>query len=218
MAEQSSAARIRVLIADDHAVVREGLRSFLGMLSDIEIVGEATNGEEALAEVRRVQPDVVLMDLVMPEVDGVEATRRITTDHPQVKVIVLTSFVDDEKISRAIRAGAASYLLKDVEPAGLIEAVRAAFRGEARLAPEVTQHLVSRYTGRTDPGKDLTARELEVLGWLGQGLSNKEIGETLFISQKTVKTHVSNILVKLDCTDRTQAALYAVRNGLDRTR
>jgi DNA-binding NarL/FixJ family response regulator len=214
MSEQTVESPIRVVIADDHAVVREGLRTFLGMHPDIEIVGEVTNGVEAIAEVSRLHPDVVLMDLVMPQVDGVEATRRIMAEHPDVKVIVVTSFADDDKIYPAIRAGAVSYLLKDAHPTAIVEAVRAAIRGESRLAPEVTQRLVNAQADGGDPTGDLTARELEVLACLGKGLSNRDIGEKLFISQKTVKTHVSNILDKLDCTDRTQAALFAARHGL----
>ena len=214
MDEQSVTTPIRVLIADDHAVVREGLRTFLGMHPDIEIAGEVANGADALAEVSRIRPDVVLMDLVMPQLDGVEATRRIKAEYPDVKVIVVTSFADDDKIYPAIRAGAVSYLLKDAHPTTIVEAVRAAIRGESRLAAEVTQRLVHAQTDGGDPAGDLTSRELEVLGCLGKGLSNRDIGEALFISQKTVKTHVSNILDKLDCTDRTQAAVFAVRHGL----
>ncbi len=208
--------KIRVMIVDDHAIVREGLRNFLGLLPDLELVGEAGNGVEALAEVARSRPEVVLMDLVMPEMDGVEATRRLAAEHPKVKVIVLTSFSDDDKLYPAIKAGAVAYLLKDVGARELAEAIRAAARGEVRLAPEVTRRLMSGIAGGTEaaPESELTDREREVLACLGRGLSNKEIGAELFISEKTVKTHVSNLLDKLGLADRTQAALYAVKHGL----
>lgn len=208
--------KIRVLIVDDHAIVREGLRNFLGLLPDLELVGEAANGAEALAAVARSRPEVVLMDLVMPEMDGVEATRRLASEHPKVKVIVLTSFSDDDKLYPAIKAGAVAYLLKDVGARELAEAIRAAARGEVRLAPEVTKRLMSGIAGGAEaaPESELTEREREVLACLGRGLSNKEIGTELFISEKTVKTHVSNLLDKLGLADRTQAALYAVKHGL----
>jgi NarL family two-component system response regulator LiaR len=208
--------KIRVLIVDDHAIVREGLRNFLGLLPDLELVGEAANGVEALQAVARSRPEVVLMDLVMPEMDGVEATRRLAAEHPKVKVIVLTSFSDDDKLYPAIKAGAVAYLLKDVGARELAEAIRAAARGEVRLAPEVTRRLMSGIAGGTEaaPESELTEREREVLACLGRGLSNKEIGAELFISEKTVKTHVSNLLDKLGLADRTQAALYAVKHGL----
>jgi NarL family two-component system response regulator LiaR len=208
--------KIRVLIVDDHAIVREGLRNFLGLLPDLELVGEAANGAEALAAVASSRPEVVLMDLVMPEMDGVEATRRLAAEHPKVKVIVLTSFSDDDKLYPAIKAGAVAYLLKDVGARELAEAIRAAARGEVRLAPEVTKRLMSGIAGGSEaaPESELTDREREVLACLGRGLSNKEIGTELFISEKTVKTHVSNLLDKLGLADRTQAALYAVKHGL----
>jgi two-component system, NarL family, response regulator LiaR len=212
----AKAERIRVLIVDDHAVVRQGLRTFLGLLKDIEITGEAGSGAEALKAAGRVKPDVVLMDLVMPEMDGVEATRRIMAEHPGVRVIVLTSFAEEEKIFPAIRAGAAAYLLKDVKPQELAETIRAVSRGESRLHPDVTRKLMSGIAaGPAAEGPDeLSPRELEVLRCLARGLANKEIAAELFIAEKTVKTHVSAILSKLALADRTQAALYAVKHGL----
>ena len=207
---------VRVLIVDDHAVVREGLRTFLGMLPGIELVGEAAGGEEALALAARTRPQVVLMDLVMPKMDGIEATRRFRQEHPEAKVIVLTSFADDNKLFPALRAGAVAYLLKDVGPQELADTIRAAARGEVRLGPEVAQRLVTGLAGGAErqPEQDLTDRELEVLRCLAKGQSNKEIGSELFISEKTVKSHVGSILDKLDMADRTQAALYAVKRGL----
>ena len=205
---------IRVLIVDDHAIVREGLRTFLGMLPDIELVGEASGGEEALAAVARSRPAVVLMDLVMPGMDGIEATRRLHESHPEVRVIALTSFTDDAKVYPVIKAGAVAYLLKDVGAQDLAEAIRAAARGEVRLHPEVTRRLMSGIAGGEPSPSDLTGREQEVLACLGRGLANKEIAAELFIAEKTVKTHVSNILDKLGLADRTQAALYAARHGL----
>jgi NarL family two-component system response regulator LiaR len=204
------------MIVDDHAIVREGLRTFLDMLPDIELVGEASNGEEALAVAAEVEPNVVLMDLVMPGMDGIEAIRRLHDSSPQIKVIALTSFTDDDKLYPAIKAGAAAYLLKDVGPQQLAEAIRAASRGEMHLHPEVTRRLMSGIAGGQEQASSeaLTAREQEVLRCLGRGMSNKEIGAELFISEKTAKTHVSNILAKLGLQDRTQAALYAVKHGL----
>jgi len=214
----SKSPRIKVLIVDDHAVVREGLRTFLGMLPDIELVGEAASSREALEAAAKKKPDVVLMDLVMPEMDGIEATRQIRAAHPEVRVIVLTSFAEEAKIFPAIRAGATGYLLKDVKPAELADTIRAVARGESRLHPDVTRKVLSGIAGG-DPGKavveELTDREIEVLRCLARGRSNKEIAAELFIAEKTVKTHISNILAKLGFADRTQAAVYAVKHGYE---
>jgi two-component system, NarL family, response regulator LiaR len=205
---------ISVLIADDHPFVRHGLRTYLETLEDMEVVDEAADGAQAVELAVRHLPDVVLMDLVMPELDGIEATRRIKAASPATKVIALTSFDDDEKVFPAIKAGAAGYLLKDVAPAELAEAVRKASRGEALLAPSVAAKLMQEVSGeRTAPG-GLTDRELDVLRLIARGLPNKQIARELVVSEKTVKTHVSNILAKLHLADRTQAALYAVREGL----
>jgi two-component system, NarL family, response regulator LiaR len=208
------AGPIRVLIADDHPFVRHGLRTYLETLDDMEVVGEASEGTEAVELAGRARPDVVLMDLVMPELDGVEATRRIRVASPATKVIVLTSFDDDERVFPAIKAGAAGYLLKDVRPSELADAVRKASRGEALLAPSVAARLMQEVSGERPASAGLTGRELEVLRLIARGLSNKLIARELVVSEKTVKTHVSNILAKLHLADRTQAALYAVREGL----
>jgi NarL family two-component system response regulator LiaR len=208
---------IRVLIADDHAVVRQGLRAFLELQDEIEVVGEAEDGEDAVAAVERLRPDVVLIDLVMPRLDGIEAIRRIRERRPGSRVIVLTSFVDDDKLFPAVRAGAAGYLLKDVQPAELVEAIRTVERGDALLHPAVTAKVMEEIaSGHGDSGAAdaLTPREREVLGLIAHGMANKLIARELGVSERTVKTHVSNILTKLGVSDRTQAALYAVREGL----
>jgi len=207
---------ISVLIADDHPFVRHGLRSYLDTLDDVEVVGEAPDGFEAVALASQLLPDVVLMDLVMPELDGVAATRAIREASPTTKVIVLTSFADDEMVFPAIKAGATGYLLKDVRPSELAEAVRKASRGEALLAPPVAARLMQEVAGERPAATGLTDRELEVLRLIARGMSNKQIAHQLVVSEKTVKTHVSNILAKLHLADRTQAALYAVREGLAR--
>ncbi len=207
---------IRVLIADDHPVVRRGLRTFLELQDDIDVVGEASDGEEAVERVRDLLPDVALVDLVMPQLDGIEAIRRIRALSPSTKVIVLTSFVDDDKVFPAVKAGAAGYLLKDVEPDALLEAIRKVYRGEALIHPAIAAKLMAELSdqGQRPSDQGLTERELDVLRLLARGISNKEIASELFISEKTVKTHVSNILAKLHLADRTQAALYAVRQKL----
>jgi two-component system, NarL family, response regulator LiaR len=207
---------IRVLIADDHAVVRQGLRTFLELQDDIEVVGDVDDGEAALAAAAEHEPDVVLMDLVMPGVDGVEAIRRLRERQPHARVLVLTSFLDDGKLFPAVRAGAAGYLLKDVEPAELVRAIRAASEGEALLHPAVAARLMEEFSvsGRPAAEDSLTTRERQVLELITRGLPNKLIARELEIAEKTVKTHVSSILGKLGLTDRTQAALYAVRSGL----
>jgi NarL family two-component system response regulator LiaR len=210
-------AKIRVLIVDDHGVVRQGLQTYLELLDDIEVIGEAENGLEAVAQVRQHQPDVVLMDLLMPEMDGSEATRQARAISPSTKVIVLTSFADDERVFPAIKAGATGYLLKDVAPGDLANAIRAVHAGETHLHPDITKKLVDQFASpRSAPEgpADLTPRELEVLRLIAQGMRNREIAQALTISEKTVKTHVSSILSKLQVADRTQAAIYAHRHGI----
>ena len=205
---------IRVLVADDHAVVRQGLRTFLELQEDIEVVADVADGRAALAAVSQYAPDVVLMDLVLPEVDGVEAIRRIASERPRTRVIALTSFLDDDKVFPAVRAGAAGYLLKDVEPPELVRAIRTVHRGEVLLHPAVAARLMGEYAaggGGRERLDSLTPREREVLRLIARGLSNKRIALELGIAEKTVKTHVSSILAKLGLTDRTQVALHAVR-------
>ncbi len=209
-----------VLIVDDHKIVRQGVRAFMDTQPDIIVVGEAESGEEAVRLATEHAPDVVLMDLVMPEMDGVEATRQVKQTSPRTQVIVLTSYHQDEHIFPAIRAGALSYLLKDVGPAELADAVRKAARGEAVLHPQVAARVVQELHGvRQDtpnPFTELSDRELDVLRLIADGLSNAQIAERLIISEKTVKSHVSNILNKLHLADRTQAAVYAWREGVVR--
>jgi two-component system, NarL family, response regulator LiaR len=207
---------IRVLVADDHAVLREGLRSFLDLQEGIEIVGDAADGAEAVELAERLRPDVVLMDLVMPNLDGVEAMRVLNERVPGTRVIILTSYIDDDRLLPAIRAGAAGYLLKNAEPQELARAIRTAAAGEALIDPSVAARLVERLSQdeSRDDYETLTAREREVLELIARGLPNKLIARDLGIAEKTVKTHVSSILGKLGLTDRTQAALYAVRAGL----
>jgi two-component system, NarL family, response regulator LiaR len=207
---------IRVLIADDHAVVRQGLRTFLELQDDIEVVADVADGAAAVAAVDEHAPDVVLMDLVMPGGGGVEAIRALRTARPEARVLVLTSFLDDDKVFPAVRAGAAGYLLKDVEPAELVRAIRTVDDGEALLHPAVAARLMEEFSETERPAAEeaLTAREREVLELIARGLPNKLIARDLQIAEKTVKTHVSSILSKLGLTDRTQAALYAVRAGL----
>jgi NarL family two-component system response regulator LiaR len=208
---------ISVLLVDDHRVVRQGLRDFLELQDGIEVIGEAASGEEGVKAAQELLPDVVLMDLVMPGIDGVETTRRVKTVSPSSRIIVLTSFADDDKVFPAIKAGAISYLLKDVQPEELARAIRAAQRGEAVLHSEVAAKLMQEFSAprpADDPVEQLTEREMDVLRLIAKGKSNKEIADTLIISEKTVKTHVSNILSKLHLADRTQAAIYALRQRL----
>jgi DNA-binding NarL/FixJ family response regulator len=209
---------IRVLIVDDHAVVREGLRAFLALQEGLEIVGEAADGMQAVEEARRSNPDVILMDLVMPKLDGVGAMRQLRSERPECRVIVLTSFLDDKPLLPAIQAGAAGYLLKNAEPAQLARAVREAYEGRAMIDPSVAARLVHALSdGRpaaAPPREQLTRREYEVLELIAGGRSNKRIALELGISEKTVKTHVGHLLAKLGVSDRTQAAMLAVRHGL----
>jgi DNA-binding NarL/FixJ family response regulator len=207
---------IRVFLADDHPVVRQGLRTFLDSRDGIEVIGEAGDGDAAVAAVERLRPDIVLMDLVMPGLGGVAAIRQIHERVPDTRVVVLTSFASDDQVIPAVQAGAAGYLLKDVEPTGLEAAIRLVHEGEALLDPQIAGRVMEE-VARPSPGSDLpslTPREREVLRLLARGLSNRELAETLVVSEKTVKTHVSSILMKLGVHDRTQAALLAVREGL----
>jgi DNA-binding NarL/FixJ family response regulator len=205
---------IRVLIADDHAVVREGLRAFLELQDGLEVVGEAADGVEAVREAERLRPNVILMDLVMPELDGVGAMRELRDRVPGARAIVLTSFLEDERLLPALRAGAAGYLLKNVQPQELTRAIRAAHAGEALIDPQVAARLVDALSeGPSLERAELTPREQDVLDLIGRGFANKRIARELGIAEKTVKTHVSHVLAKLRVTDRTQAALYAARLG-----
>ncbi len=208
---------IRVLIVDDHAVVREGLRTYLALQDGMEVVGEAADGEEAVEQAVALAPDVILMDLVMPGLDGAGAMRLLRQRAPASRVIVLTSFLDDDRLMPAMQSGAAGYLLKDVEPAELARAVRSACADEAVIDPTVAARLLRRL-GEGEPAAeaplDLTKRERQVLELIGAGYSNKRIAFELGIAEKTVKTHVGHLLAKLGVADRTQAALLAVRRGL----
>jgi len=209
--------RIRVLIADDHAIVRKGLRALLATETDIVVVGEAEDGRQAVAEVERLDPDIVLMDLVMPEVDGIEAIRQIKARQLEVRILVLTSFAADDKVFPAIKAGALGYLLKDSSPEELIRAIHQVYRGESSLHPMIARKLLQELSEPADqpPSPEpLTGREVEVLQLVAQGYSNQGIADELVISEATVRTHVSNILGKLHLASRTQAALYALRQGL----
>jgi two-component system, NarL family, response regulator LiaR len=203
---------IRVLVVDDHAVVREGLRTFLALQDGIEVVGESADGEAAVRDAEYLRPDVVLMDLVMPRLDGVGAMRELRRRVPSSRVIVLTSHTDDDRILPAVQAGAAGYLLKNAEPREIARAVRAAHDGEALLDPAVAARVMSAVAGHERD--DLTPREREVLALIVRGMANKRIARELGVSEKTVKTHVGHVLAKLGVTDRTQAALLAVRSGL----
>lgn len=214
---------IRVLLVDDQALFREGLETLLSVQGDIRVVGGASNGEEALRAARKHQPDVILMDVRMPVLDGVEATRRLNQSQPECRVIVLTTFDDDEYVFDALRAGAVGYLLKDVATAQLVEAIRAAARGESILGPSVTAKVIAEFTRVSSlvPKKQmeelvepLSERELEILALIARGVSNKEIANRLFIAEGTVKNHVTHILGKLGVRDRTQAALKARELGL----
>ena len=208
---------IRVLIADDHHIVRKGLKVLLGTEKDMQVVGEAENGAEAVDKAASLKPDVILMDIVMPEMDGIEATRKITAETPGSRILVLTSFAADDKVFPAVKAGALGYLLKDSTPEQLIEAIRQVHRGEPSLEPSIARKVLQELSGggsgkqTTDP---LTERELEVLRLIAQGLSNKEIAAKIFVAEWTVRSHVSNILGKLHLASRTQAALYALRSGI----
>ncbi len=207
---------IRIFIADDHHIVRRGIRDLLDTEPDFTLVGEATNGQEAVDAVSELEPDVILMDLVMPILDGIEATRQIKAQHQGAKILVLTSFATDDKVFPAIKAGALGYLIKDTGPEELVQAIRQVYRGEASLHPTIAQKLlaeVAQPEKRPSTSDPLTEREMEVLKLLARGLSNQEIAELLVIGVTTVYSHVSNILSKLHLATRTQAALYALREG-----
>lgn len=208
---------IRILITDDHVVVRRGTQALLATEPEIEVVGEAKNGEEAVAKALQLQPDVILMDLEMPVMDGIEAIRRITASRPDARILVLTSFATDDKVFPAIKAGALGYLLKDSSPDELVRAIRQVHRGESSLHPTIARKLLQEMSRpmQKPPTEDpLTEREVEVLRLVAQGRSNQDIADELVISEATVRTHVSNILGKLHLASRTQAALYALREGL----
>jgi NarL family two-component system response regulator LiaR len=208
---------IRVLVADDHAIVRTGIRAMLEIVPDIDVVGEATNGREAIAEVQRLLPDVILMDLVMPEVDGIEAIHRIKDVQPEARILVLTTFAGEDMVFPAIKAGAQGYHLKDSSPEQLVRAIRQVCSGESSLHPVIARKVLEELSHppqqppTTDP---LTPREMQVLRLVAQGLDNAEIAERLVISEGTARTHVSNILGKLHLANRIKAALYALREGL----
>ena len=209
-------APIRVLIVDDHEIVRKGIRALLATKRDIQVVGEASDGAEAVNQAQALHPDVILMDLMMPKMNGIEATRQITAGQPSARVLVLTSFAADEQVFPAIKAGALGYLLKDSGPQELVQAIRQVYRGEPSLDPSVARKVLFELSTPTqkpltpDP---LTAREMEILRLVAQGKSNKEIAGDLVIAEETVHTHVSNILNKLHLASRTQAALYALKEG-----
>lgn len=205
---------IRVLLVDDHAIVRTGLRYFLAGTGDITVVGEASNGAEALTRVAELQPDVVLMDLVLPVMDGITATQQLRQHFPQVRVLALTSFSSGDMVQRALEAGAVSYLMKDVPARDLVSAIRATYSGRSVLTPEAAEALVTTFSHSPKPGADLSARELEVLGLLTLGLNNGQIATRLHISRNTVRHHVQNILGKLGVVNRTEAVALALQHGL----
>jgi NarL family two-component system response regulator LiaR len=210
--------KIEVLIADDHPVVRQGLRALLELEEDIEVVGEAQDGVEAVEKVEELVPDVVLMDLAMPRLEGVTATRRIKEISPKTRVLVLTSYAEDEQVFGAMKAGATGYLLKDVEPQELIQAIRCTQRDEPVLSPLIAKKLIGEISQpkakQSIPQANLTPKEREVLGLVAKGKSNKEIADSLSLSEKTVKNYIGNILSKLYLSNRTEAALYALQHGL----
>ncbi len=221
----ASERKIRVLLVDDHTVVRQGLRMFIEMQSDMDVVGEGGNGVEAVELAARLNPDVILLDLLMPQMDGVAATRKILEGNPHARVLILTSFGEDDKVFPAIRAGAQGYLLKDIQPRDLVQAIRETHQGKAQLHPDVARRLMAAVSGDT-PARPapppalpkelqaLTEREREVLDLIARGLTNREIAGKMVVSEKTVKTHVSNLLDKLGLEDRTRAAIWALKHGL----
>jgi DNA-binding NarL/FixJ family response regulator len=216
--------RIRVLIVDDHGMVRRGMRDFLGLHDDLEVVGEAANGREALTQAAALLPDVVVMDLLMPDLDGIAATAELKKRHPDIEVVVITSFIEEERITAALEAGASGFLLKDAEADDLAAAIRSARAGDVYLDPAVAGIVTRRLRGGGNTSATdvdaavgrLTGRERDVLAGVARGLSNRDIADDLGIAERTARTHVSNILAKLGLTSRTQAALFAVEHGLDR--
>ncbi|MFC1975382.1 response regulator [Chloroflexota bacterium] len=210
--------QIKVLLTDDQAIVRKGIRALLATEPNISVVGEAENGAEAVSEAENLQPDVILMDLVMPEMDGIEAIRSITARQPEIRILVLTSFATDDKVFPAIKAGALGYLLKDSSPEELVQAIHQVYQGEPSLHPTIARKVLQELQDPPEPelpptSEPLTEREVEVLQLIVRGLGNQKIGERLAISEATVRTHVSNILNKLHLASRTQAALYALQQG-----
>jgi NarL family two-component system response regulator LiaR len=206
-----------VLIVDDHIIVRRGIRALLATEGEIEVVGEAQDGQEALERIRALHPDVILLDLLMPRMDGIETTKRVIAEDPDARILVLTSFAADDKVFPAIKAGALGYLLKDTGPGELVRAIRRVYRGESSLSPAIARKVLqelARPSDRPPTPEPLTEREVEVLQVVARGESNQEIAAELMISEATVRTHVSNILGKLHLASRTQAALYALREGL----
>ncbi|SBO17494.1 two-component response regulator (YvqE) responding to cell wall stress [Carnobacterium divergens] len=207
---------IKVLLIDDHEMVRLGVSAYLSIQPDIEVIGEAENGLIGYEKALELRPDVIMMDLVMDVMDGIESTKAILKDWPEAKIIIVTSFIDDEKVYPALEAGASSYMLKTSTAGEIANAIRSTYAGESILEPEVTGKMMERFTKKKEPvlHDDLTNRENEILLLIAQGNSNQEIADQLFITLKTVKTHVSNILAKLDVEDRTQAAIYAFKHHL----
>lgn len=210
----TTSKQIRILLADDHMMVRSGLATVLAVYDDMKLVGEAGDGEEAIRLCESLRPDVVLMDLLMPNVDGVAATRTIKERWPETQVIALTSFKDKEYVEGALKAGASGYLLKNVSAEELVGAIRRAVAGQPSLSPEAARVLIQKVNQPQTPGDDLTDREKEILSWMVKGLNNTQIAAKLFVSQSTIKFHVSNILAKLGVTGRTEAVALAVKNRL----
>ena len=215
--QEQKKSPIRIVIADDHSVVREGLKALIGIKADMEVIGEAKDGQEAVDQVNELQPDVLLLDLVMPNKDGLTAILEIKEQHPTTRILVLTSFDDDERVWRAIKGGALGYLLKDSSPVQLMQAIRDVYEGESSLHPTIARKLIGEFKQQPPTPRvivPLTKREEEVLKFVARGLSNQEISDKLHISLRTVGKHVSNMLTKLHLANRTQAALYALRKGL----
>jgi len=207
--------KIRLMVVDDHGVVRSGVKALIETEEGLEVIGEATDGREAVTKAKTMEPDLVLMDLVMPEMDGVEATRRITQEGIDLEILILTSFSEEERIIQAIKAGASGYLIKDASPRELVSAIKDTYRGESTLDPKVAGTVLrSMQEENVQPAEELTEREIEVLELIAEGLPNDDIANELYISERTVRSHVSNILGKLNMQNRTQAALYAVRQGI----